>query len=240
MPAFLVHGVPDTSHLWDGVRSHLRRDDTIAPNLPGFAAPVPAGFDSTMDAYVNWLIVRIEEVGAPVDLVGHDWGSLLAQRVVSLRPDLIRTWAVGGAPLDETYVWHDTAKIWQTPSVGEQFMQAMTPELMAGALTPQGIDEATAREVGSRIDETMKTSILALYRSAVNVGNEWPSLKNRDLPGLVLWGADDPYCPVSFAQRIGERTGAKVVVFDNCSHWWPHQRPKEVAAELEQLWASAG
>ena len=44
MPAFFVHGVPDTSALWDGVRANIERDDVIAPNLPGFDAPVPAGF----------------------------------------------------------------------------------------------------------------------------------------------------------------------------------------------------
>ena len=51
----------------------------------------------------------------PVDLVGHDWGSLLVQRVVSLRPDLIRTWACGNGPVDTEYVWHDMAQQWQTP-----------------------------------------------------------------------------------------------------------------------------
>ena len=27
MPAFFVHGVPDTSALWDGVRANIERDD---------------------------------------------------------------------------------------------------------------------------------------------------------------------------------------------------------------------
>ncbi len=218
MPAFLVHGVPDTPHLWDLIRSHLKRDDIIAPNLPGFAAPVADGFGSTMDEYVSWLIARIEEVGEPVDLVGHDWGSLLSQRIVSLRPDLIRTWAVGAAALDETYVWHDMAKAWQTAGVGEQVMKGFTPDAMAAALSQQGVEEVAARETASRIDETMKASILALYRSAVNVGTDWPALANRDLPGLVIWGGDDPYVASSFAARLGERTGAKVVVLEGCAH----------------------
>ncbi len=29
MPAFLLYGVPDTHHLWDGVRQHLSRTDII-------------------------------------------------------------------------------------------------------------------------------------------------------------------------------------------------------------------
>ena len=37
MPAVLVHGVPDTTQLWDGVRAHLSRTDIVTPALPGFA-----------------------------------------------------------------------------------------------------------------------------------------------------------------------------------------------------------
>ena len=42
MPAFLVHGVPDTHHLWDGVRKHLSRSDIIAPDMPGFGRDAAA------------------------------------------------------------------------------------------------------------------------------------------------------------------------------------------------------
>jgi pimeloyl-ACP methyl ester carboxylesterase len=81
MPAVLVHGVPDTHRLWEPLRSHLQRSDVVAVSLPGFDAPVPPGFDATKEAYVEWLIAELERGGAPVDLVGHDWGALLVQRV---------------------------------------------------------------------------------------------------------------------------------------------------------------
>jgi pimeloyl-ACP methyl ester carboxylesterase len=236
MPAFLVHGVPDSSHLWDGVREHLKRTDIIAPSMPGFDAPLPEGFDSTKDAYASWLTMRVEEAGEPVDIVGHDWGSLLVQRLVSQRPDLVRTWTVGSAALDPDYDWHDTAKTWQTPNAGEQLMAAFTPDVMAGALTAQGIPLEVAKASADRIDEQMKTSILALYRSAINVGNDWPPLASPVPPGLVIWGADDPYVGVDFGQRLADRTAAKFVAFTACGHWWPLQRPAETAALLEEHW----
>ena len=34
-PVVLVHGVPDTHRVWDGVRAELRRDDILALDLPG-------------------------------------------------------------------------------------------------------------------------------------------------------------------------------------------------------------
>src|SRR5471032_568010 len=135
MPAVLVHGVPDTTQLWDRVRTHLTRTDIVTPALPGFASPIPSGFDASRTAYVDWLIAQIEAIGEPVDIVGHDWGSLLVQRVVALRPDLIRTWAAGSGTVDRGYVWHDLAQMWQTPEVGEQVMDTMVGDALAEALS---------------------------------------------------------------------------------------------------------
>ena len=240
MPAFFVHGVPDTARLWDPIRSFLSRTDVVAHNMPGFDAPLPDGFGATNNEYAAWLIARIEEIGERVDIVGHDWGSRLVQRIVFLRPDLIRTWTCGGAPQDPEYVWHATAQIWQTPGAGEELMERMTPDVIAATLAPQGLGEEAAREVASHVDDLMKDCILKLYRSAKNVSTDWQALEGDYGPGLVIWGADDPYSSPDFGSRIAGRTGAKSVTLEGCQHWWPSERPKEVAALLEELWASAG
>src|SRR5947207_11849618 len=183
MPAVLVHGVPDTHRLWDRLRAHLTHHDVIAVSLPGFDASVPAGFVPTKEAYVDWLVGEIERIGAPVDLVGHDWGALLVQRAVSIRPDLVRTWACGDGPVDAEYVWHDLAQQWQTPGVGEQVMEAITPDAMAEALAAAGVPAEAARETARHVDAAMKDCILRLYRSAVRVGAEWqPDLERVTRP----------------------------------------------------------
>jgi pimeloyl-ACP methyl ester carboxylesterase len=236
MPAFFIHGVPDTAEMWDGVRARLQRKDVVAPSMPGFASPVPAGFDCTMDSYAAWLIAQIEATGGPVDIVGHDWGSMLTQRIVSLRPDLVRTWACGSGAVDPDYEWHPTAKIWQTPGAGEQLMDSFTLDAIVGAWKTQGFDDETARRVAEKIDDTMKSSILALYRSAANVGRDWTALAGAKAPGLVLWGADDPYVAERFGKRLAERNGAAFTSFAGCGHWWPYLRAAETAAALEALW----
>jgi len=63
MPAVFIHGVPDTAALWEPVRSHLTRRDAVALDLPGFATPVPEGFDATKEAYTDWIIDRLVELG---------------------------------------------------------------------------------------------------------------------------------------------------------------------------------
>ena len=101
MPIVFVHGVPDTQRVWDVVVSRLERKDVVTPPLPGFGCPLPSGFSATKEAYVEWLLGQLGALPGPVDLVGHDWGGLLAVRAVSLRPDAVRTWAAASATTSE-------------------------------------------------------------------------------------------------------------------------------------------
>ena len=95
-----------------------------------------------------------------------------------------------------------------------------------------------AREAAARLDETMKASILRLYRSAVAVGREWgPDLARLRAPGLLLWGAADPYAGPEWGERLAKATGARLVVLPGCSHWWSLERPAEVAAEITAFWS---
>jgi pimeloyl-ACP methyl ester carboxylesterase len=238
MPAVLVHGVPDTASEWDAVRSFLTRPDIVACNLPGFGAPVPTGFDATKEDYVDWLVDEIRSIGVPVDLVGHDWGSILVQRVVSLHPELIRTWAAGAGAIDRAYVWHDLAQMWQTPEVGEQVMEAMVGDALVDALKDQ-VGRERATEMASHIDDTMKDCILKLYRSAADGFGEWHDAVDAiNRPGIVFWGADDPYVGADVGERLAKRTNARLEMYSDSGHWWPITKPREVATALEELWAS--
>jgi pimeloyl-ACP methyl ester carboxylesterase len=241
----LVHGNPDSHLLWELVQQHLDGSDTdvVAVDLPGFAEPAPDGFPATKEAYVDWLIGQIEPLASssgPVDLVGHDWGSLLVQRVASVRPDLLRSVAVGGAAVDVEYPWHSIAQIWQTPGEGERYMEE---ELTAEVSVPYLIDNGMPPEYAERNSWLVpgnKDCILALYRSAVKIGEEWqPGVEQIDLPSMVIWGRDDPYVELSWGERLAARMHADLAVLE-CGHWWPFERPRETAEALQRLWASAG
>jgi pimeloyl-ACP methyl ester carboxylesterase len=91
MTAVLVHGVPETPAVWEPLRAHLRRADVAALELPGFGSPRPEGFAATKEAYVGWPAGELERADGPVDLVGHDWGGALVVRLVSTRPELVRS-----------------------------------------------------------------------------------------------------------------------------------------------------
>ncbi len=235
MPAVLVHGVPDTAELWDPLVPLLTRDDVVRVRLPGFGAPVPAGFTSTKDEYAEWLAGELTALGEPVDLVGHDWGSLLAQRVATTRPELVRSFVLSDGAVSSRFGWHELAKQWQTPGVGEEIMKLMTPEAVAEALRDAGHPDPDG--AAARVDEAMKTAVLALYRSAVDVAAEWtPAPATDGPPALVLWGARDLYGPPSYGRAAAELAHAAYVELD-AGHWSLVERPVEAAAALESFWA---
>lgn len=238
MPAVFIHGVPDTYRVWEHVQMRLSRSDVITLALPGFDAPLPQEFRATKEEYVTWIIQQIEHFGEPVDIVGHDWGCILTARVASLRPDLIRSWAAGSGPISREYEWHPLAKIWQTHEEGEKWMRELDPEAVAAFMAKAGYPLLEARAAAGRMDSVMRDCILQLYRSAVQVGEEWqPGLGSVSAPGLVFWGERDSACPVRFADELASDTRAQHVLRLDCDHWTLVERSAEVAAALEQHWA---
>ena len=237
-----IHGVPDTPAMWRPLLDALGPDagEVLTPALPGFTGPVPKGFDCTKEAYAGWLVDYIEThlpASGQVDLVGHDWGALLVARAASLRPDLVRSWAVANAVPEETYKWHRTARIWQTPLLGEAFMRVTSRKRMAAALISAGMPADLAREEAAHWTPTMRRSILSLYRSARHVADEWTSALDR-LPerGLIFWGDDDPFVPVEIAERFSSRTGIPLHRQRNTGHWSVVERSGEFSVLLTRLW----
>jgi pimeloyl-ACP methyl ester carboxylesterase len=236
VPAVFVHGVPDTSELWDPVLAELERTDTIALRLPGFATPLPDGFACTKEEYVDWVKQQVRELGEPVDIVGHDWGSMMVQRVATTSPDLVRTYTLIDGAAAGSFKWHDLAQQWQTPEVGEQVMEMMTPELVEPVMRDAGHPDPAG--CAARVDDTMKAAILRLYRSALDVGGEWdPGERGRERPGLVLWGRDDPYAKPARGEAVAAAANARMQVLDG-GHWAVFEHPGETARALEEHWAS--
>jgi pimeloyl-ACP methyl ester carboxylesterase len=239
MPAVFVHGVPDSSRVWQPTIDCLKRRDTLVLGLPGFGSPLPLGFTATKDRYAEWLLAQLRALRGPIDLVGHDWGSMLVVRAVSLAPQLVRSWVGGAAPIDPDYVWHETARIWQAPEAGEKLMAQITRQALQAGLVAQGQPPNVAADSAAAMDDTMKACILSLYRSAVHVGREWfADLALVTAPGLVIWGKDDPYAAPTFGERLAKSTGAGFAAIEDCGHWWQAQRPRETAKLLEAFWTA--
>jgi pimeloyl-ACP methyl ester carboxylesterase len=237
--AVFVHGVPNTSNLWGPVIEHL--DGTrkvVAVDLPGFAEPAPEGWRGTKEDYVDWLIAEIERIAGedgPVHLVGHDWGSLLACRVASLRPELLRSLTYSNGPLDEHWPLHFMFEIWATPGEGERWMAELTPEEAVAQMEHAGLPASIARDNAWETPGNRELT-LTLYRSAINVGREWaPDLPKIVLPSMALWSDRDLLVPIEMGRRMAAKMGSEVVAL-NGHHYWPGEVPREASVALQSLW----
>jgi pimeloyl-ACP methyl ester carboxylesterase len=213
---------------------------------PGFGAPAPEAFGATSDEYAAWIVSELEKQGAPVDLVGHDWGGGHVMRVAMERPDLIRSWAmdIAGCYAPD-YVWHDLAQVWQSPGAGEESIAGMTSLSVADRASmfeSLGMTSEIARSVAEANDDTMGRCILSLYRSAsqpamARLGEALSEAAAR--PGLVIIPTEDEYTGGEARARWSAgQAKAEVAVLPGLGHWWMIQDPAVGAAALWKFWSS--
>lgn len=250
MAIVFVHGVPETSAIWRPLVAEFRRDDVVLVSPPGFGSPVPEGFDATSDTYAAWLVAELEVIvagsGAPVDLVGHDWGGGHAMRAATMRPDLVGRLVTDIAGTgDARYEWHDMAKVWQTEGVGEEFVTAIAQssiEERTNMLVGAGMTPTEAEACATANGPEMGSCILSLYRSAVQPrmhvwAEQYRNLTERP-ETLVVNAHDDAYTGgPEMARRVAQGWGAAVAELDGLGHWWMMQDPTRSAAVLEAFLA---
>jgi pimeloyl-ACP methyl ester carboxylesterase len=244
MTVVLVHGNPETDAIWGPLVEALGRDDVARLSPPGFGAPLPDDFGATYIDYRDWLERELEGIDEPVDVVGHDWGGGHVVNVVMHRPELVRSWASDAVGLfDAEYVWHDLARVWQTPGEGEQLVDTLisgTVQDRAERLAGFGIPLEIATPLAAAQGPDMRRSILLLYRSArqpamAEAGRKLEHARAR--PGLSLLATEDPYIGSDERRRrAADRAGAHTEVLDGLGHWWMVQDPARGAAALTCFW----
>ncbi len=246
MTVVLVHGNPETAAIWGPLVDALGREDVVRLSPPGFGAPLPDGFSATYLDYRDWLEGELARFDEPVDLVGHDWGGGHVVTVAMHRPELVRSWASDAVGLfDPEYIWHDLARVWQTPGEGEQAVAAMlggSAEERAEGMVALGIPRDIATSIAAEQGPDMGRAILALYRSArqpamAEAGRDLANAAAR--PGLSILATDDPYIGASdLRTRAADRAGARTAVLDGLGHWWMVQDPARGADALTGFWKS--
>lgn len=242
----LIHGVPETSAVWNRVAPLLDRGPVVRLSPPGFGAAVPPGFNSTVQEYRRWLIAELERFDEPVHLVGHDWGGAHVVNVAATRPDLVRSWVCDVIGLfDVDYQWHELGQVWATPGAGEDAIAAMIGPPVAeraAAMVKKGMHQEVATPVAEGQDTVMGQSILRLYRDAAQpvmaqLGGNLERAAAR--PGLSIMASEDHLAGTDEQRRrAGSRAGARIAVLDGLGHWWFTQDPQLAATTINDFWAT--
>jgi len=244
----LLHGFPERSTTWRHVAPllHERGYRTIAMDQRGFSpgARPERRRDYRMVTLAEDVAALIDEVGAPVHLVGHDWGAVVGWTLAMLRPELLSTYTAFSvahpmAFLEATFTSNQLLKSWyiaafQLPVVAERL--AAKPggrfdrELRKGGMT----DEEVQRFRREIVDDGALPYALKWYRAIPLVDRRMPPNRKVTVPTTLVWSDRD----IALARRGAERTERYVaapyelVVLEGVTHWIPTQAPEACAEAI--------
>jgi len=225
----LVHGFPESSRMFAPLLEPIAQAGwrAVAPDLVGFGDSEPAGPGSAAwAAQVEALEAFRQDQGLDrVVLVVHDWGGLIGLRWACDHPEAVRALSISDTGFFSDGEWHDLAKTLRTPGAGEDLVDQLTPDAVAGLLraVSSGMSDDALADYGRVVSTPQRrAAILELYRSG-----EFSELAPYDgrladlgVPTLLLWGADDPFAPVAAAHRFHEEIpGSELIVVEGAGHF---------------------
>ena len=99
----LLHGFPDTAHTWSHQIQPLAAAGyrVVAPFLRGYPPteiPIDGYYDKATLASDIAALIKALGGGAPVHLVGQDWGAIVTYAVLAAHPELVRRAVVMAVP----------------------------------------------------------------------------------------------------------------------------------------------
>lgn len=171
-------------------------------------------------------------------MAGHDIGGAVAQHLAVHAPERVRHLVLVNSVLYDS---------WPVPAVA-RFRDPATRT----ATTPQkfrdGRREALARATTRRLDEVATAEYLSPWDDGRRI-RSWmamaaaadarytldllPALRKQAPPTLLIWGAEDDFQPVSYAERFAAETpSAELVTVTGARHIPMEDDPDRVAGEL--------
>lgn len=254
----LVHGMAGSSVTWKHVMpAFARRFTVLAPDLLGQGASDRPRSEYSLGAYVNTLRDLMDVLGHQrATVIGQSFGGGVALQFAYQFPERCERLVLvdsGGFGREVTWVLRFLALPGAEHFVRWAFASWVRATLSAiGA----GLVRLGARATPSRQEMWRSYASLAdadsrraFFRSlrnviepggqALSVSSHLPSI--RSIPAFILWGASDPFIPVSHAHAAHHALpGSRVLVFDDVGHY-PHcEAPTEfVDAALDFIATTA-
>lgn len=250
-PVLLLHGAPETSSCWRDVAPHLadgRR--VLAPDLPGLGGSTFAGPYDLRSVVPQVAALLDAEVAGPVDVVGHDWGGIVALALAGLRPDLVRRLVVANAPYRQL---PSPLRAVHVPLLALPTLPELAFRLAGRRLidlqfalawkSPAPLDDERRAEYEAAYSGPERLrAYLGYYRAAVRdrLAGLSPGQGPEPLPparperALVLWGALDPVLSL----RLGEGVvrdlgpGTAMTTVPGVGHFVVEEAPEVVSRVL--------
>ncbi|MFJ7209997.1 alpha/beta hydrolase [Amycolatopsis sp. NPDC098790] len=264
VPAVYVHGLGGSSTNWTDLAALLAPvAGGTAPDLPGFGWSEPEeGFDFSLQAHAEVVARHIEDVGAPVHLLGNSMGGAIALLIAERRPELVKTLtlispAMPDRRLDPRRLSDPRMALAYLPLVGARVraqLAALGPRERAAQVIKlcfadpsrfpaERLDEL-AEEHGARAGfawaaPAMARSTFAIFRAWSTLGKAslWSAAPRVQAPTLVVWGREDRVISVRRAMRTARVIPkARLLVLPRTGHVAQMERPIVVAKAVLGMW----
>lgn len=240
----LLHGFPERNTSWRAVAPLLHAEGlrTLALDQRGYSpgARPRRRRDYRSSRLVADVVALIDEVGAPVHLVGHDWGAVVGWLLAAERPDLLLSYTAVSVPHPRAFL---EAGLTSTQGLRSYyvglFQMPALPEVLAsrpGGPFERGLrragmtDAEVARFRTEMVEDGALPGALGWYRAApmIDPGSTGGRV---GVPTTFVWSDGD----VAVARVGAERTERYVdgpyelVVLEGVTHWIPTQAPRQLA-----------
>lgn len=241
-PVLLLHGFPDSLHLWRDVVPRLvsAGHRVIAVDQRGFgASDAPDGRGHYgIDLLVEDVAVLLRATGThePVHVMGHDWGAVVIWCFAMTRPALLRS-AIAisvGHPREYVVAGLEQKRKglytlgWQFPGLAEWWLRADDWKSMRHWLRDH---PDTAQCLHDLARPGRLTAGLNWYRANLlpQLLREWPPCR---VPMLGIWSGEDHCLAEDQMMRSARRMAApwRYERIPGAGHWLPLERPDEIAA----------
>jgi pimeloyl-ACP methyl ester carboxylesterase len=239
----LLHGFPERASQWHDVSEILHRHGlrTLAPDQRGYSPGArPRGRRAyRMSCLVGDTAALIDTYGAPVHLVGHDWGAAVAWATAAAHPDAVRTLTTVSVPHPSAFVrsmvrsdqalrsWYMLA--FQPPGVVELLVRR-APDRVGRFLRRAGLSEAEVTRFQHDIVEYgALPGALGWYRALpFSAGSSTGPVR---VPTTHVWSDHDSALARRGAELTADhvRAAYELRILTGVSHWIPTRAPDVLA-----------
>ncbi|MEO3830152.1 alpha/beta hydrolase [Actinomadura sp. B10D3] len=246
-PVVFVHGTPSHSYLWRNIAPRVRDAgfQTVVYDLLGFGrSERPLGRDTSVAAQADLLPAMLDVLGiGSATIIAHDIGGAIGQILAVHRPERVRklmmidTVTYDSWP-SETWrrIIRDNDDLRYVRDEGE-FSAMLSRQLRMTVSDPESMNETILRNYllphdGVAGRGSFFTHQVRHYdsRYTQEISSQLPSLT---MPVRVVWGENDLWQPVSYAERLcRDIPGAQLSIIPEAGHFLPEDAPERLTEQI--------